>query len=177
MENTYGIGVANRYALFLDDESDPLETLSLKEQEKELKKKSKVAEKENKVKTETPAKGKPQTAQKKTVKDNIHKAQENKRDDSKQTHPRSNADGKPDRERNLTNLIMKTGEERNNKRNREDRPYNGPTENRIARIGLGENRLGRILRTVIVTEVIKLTVEKAELLETNQADPVVLGEL
>lgn len=54
MENSYGIGVANRYALFLDDESDPLETLFQKEQEKELKKKTKVAEKENKVKTEPP---------------------------------------------------------------------------------------------------------------------------
>ena len=80
MENSYGIGVANRYALFLDDESDPLETLNLKEQEKELKKKSKVAEKENKGKTE-PAKGKPANVQKKTNKENtIHKVQENKRD-------------------------------------------------------------------------------------------------
>lgn len=79
MENTYGIGVANRYALFLDDESDPLETLSLKEQEKELKKKNKIAEKENKVKTE-PAKGKPTPVQKKPVKETNHKAQENKRD-------------------------------------------------------------------------------------------------
>lgn len=58
MENSYGIGVANRYALFADDESDPLETLKLKEQEKELKKKSKVAEKENKGKVEVQPKGK-----------------------------------------------------------------------------------------------------------------------
>jgi plasminogen activator inhibitor 1 RNA-binding protein len=80
MENSYGIGVANRYALFLDDESDPLETLNLKEQEKELKKKSKVAEKENKGKTE-PAKGKPMNVQKKINKENtIHKVQENKRE-------------------------------------------------------------------------------------------------
>lgn len=69
MENTYGIGIANRYALFLDDESDPLETISLKEQEKALKKKTKVAEKENKVKTEPVNKGKITTAQKKTVKE------------------------------------------------------------------------------------------------------------
>lgn len=80
MENSYGIGVANRYALFLDDESDPLETLSLKEQEKELKKKNKVAEKENKVKTPTVPKGKPAPAQKKPVKDTNHKPQELKRD-------------------------------------------------------------------------------------------------
>lgn len=81
MENSYGIGVANRYALFLDDESDPLETLFQKEQEKELKKKTKVAEKENKGKTE-PAKGKPApNPQKKTIKDTTTaKNQENKRD-------------------------------------------------------------------------------------------------
>ncbi|XP_018565722.1 plasminogen activator inhibitor 1 RNA-binding protein isoform X6 [Anoplophora glabripennis] len=129
MENTYGIGVANRYALFLDDESDPLETLSLKEQEKELKKKNKIAEKENKVKTE-PAKGKPTNAQKKTAKETNHKAQENKRDDSKPTHQRSNADGKPERERNFNKFNNENREERNNRRNREDKPYNGPSENR-----------------------------------------------
>lgn len=78
MENSYGIGVANRYALFLDDESDPLETLSLKEKEKELKKKNKVAEKENKVKNDTVAKGKTAPPQKKVVKES--KVQENKRD-------------------------------------------------------------------------------------------------
>lgn len=129
MENTYGIGVANRYALFLDDESDPLETLSLKEQEKELKKKNKIAEKENKVKTE-PAKGKPTNAQKKPVKETNHKAQENKRDDSKPTHQRSNADGKPERERTFNKFNNENREERNNRRNREDKPYNGPSENR-----------------------------------------------
>lgn len=80
MENTYGIGIANRYALFLDDDSDPLETLTLKEQEKELKKKSKSAEKENKVKTEQPAKGKPASGQKKPIKETIHKTADNKRD-------------------------------------------------------------------------------------------------
>lgn len=82
MENTYGIGVANRYALFLDDESDPLETLSLKEQEKELKKKSKVAEKENNKAKPEPAKAKPINAQKKVInKENaINKVQEIKRE-------------------------------------------------------------------------------------------------
>lgn len=129
MENSYGIGVANRYALFLDDESDPLETLSLKEQEKELKKKNKVAEKENKVKTPTVPKGKPAPTQKKPVKDTIHKPQELKRDETKQT-PRNNSDGKPERERNFNKFNNENREERNNRRNREDRPYNGPSENR-----------------------------------------------
>ncbi|XP_028135909.1 plasminogen activator inhibitor 1 RNA-binding protein isoform X4 [Diabrotica virgifera virgifera] len=127
MENTYGIGIANRYALFLDDESDPLETLTLKEQEKELKKKSKVAEKENKVKTPTIPKGKPTPAQKKPVKDVNHKPQENKRDETKPA-PRNNVDGKPERSFNRFN--NENREERNNRRNREDRPYNGPSENR-----------------------------------------------
>lgn len=80
MENSYGIGIANRYALFLDDESDPLETLSLKEQEKELKKKTKVAEKENKAKPLEQPKGKPVNVQKKIIKENTIKVQENKRE-------------------------------------------------------------------------------------------------
>ncbi|XP_044256167.1 plasminogen activator inhibitor 1 RNA-binding protein isoform X1 [Tribolium madens] len=126
MENSYGIGVANRYALFLDDESDPLETLNLKEQAKESKKKTKVAEKENKGKAE-PAKGKPVNIQKKTNKENtIHKVQENKREDAKPNHQRSNVDGKPERNFNK----FENREERNNRRNREERTYNGPTENR-----------------------------------------------
>lgn len=48
MENSYGVGIDNRYALFLDDESDPLDALKAREQAKELKKKTKEAEKENK---------------------------------------------------------------------------------------------------------------------------------
>lgn len=81
MENSYGIGVTNRYALFLDDESDPLEAIKLKEQEKELKKKNKVAEKENKAKTEVPPKGKIVPAQKKVIKETPnHKVQDIKRE-------------------------------------------------------------------------------------------------
>lgn len=84
MENTYGIGVTNRYALFLDDEeTDPLEALKLKEQEKELKKKTKV-EKENKGKTEVLPKGKQPTVQKKVIKEaSTFKIQENKREGKK----------------------------------------------------------------------------------------------
>lgn len=82
MENTYGIGITNRFELFLDDESDPFETIKLKEQEKELKKKNKVAEKENKVKPEPPAKAK-QPAPKKPKEAPVqqtNKPQENRRD-------------------------------------------------------------------------------------------------
>lgn len=81
MENSYGIGVRNRYALFLDDESDPLELLKEKEQEKEQKKKTKVGEKENKGKTETPGKVKPTTVPKKIIKETpVYKGQDNKRE-------------------------------------------------------------------------------------------------
>nr|CAD7397213.1 unnamed protein product [Timema poppensis] len=67
MENTYGIGVTNRYALFLDEAEDPLEVLKIQEQEKEAKKKTKLSEKENKGKTES--KGKPLQASRKGIKD------------------------------------------------------------------------------------------------------------
>lgn len=69
MENSYGIGITNRYALFLDDDADPLEVLKVREQEKELKKKTKIAEKENKGKTETTAKGKVANSQRKPIKE------------------------------------------------------------------------------------------------------------
>lgn len=81
MENSYGIGVTNRYALFLDDESDPLEAIKLREQEKELRKKNKIAEKENKTKIEVPPKGKVVPIPKKVIKETSnHKVQDNKRE-------------------------------------------------------------------------------------------------
>lgn len=67
MENAYGIGVANRYDLFLMSEEDPLEVLKVHEQEKEAKKKTKLSEKENKGKLE--AKGKPAPAVRKGIKE------------------------------------------------------------------------------------------------------------
>lgn len=69
MENSYGIGITNRYALFLDDDADPLEVLKVREQEKELKKKTKSAEKENKGKTEIPVKPKVANPQRKPIKE------------------------------------------------------------------------------------------------------------
>lgn len=81
MENSYGIGVTNRYALFLDEDADPLEVLKVQEQEKELKKKSKVAEKENKGKSEVVPKSKVTVTQRKTIKETPnHKPQDIKRD-------------------------------------------------------------------------------------------------
>lgn len=154
MENTYGIGVTNRFELFLDDESDPLEALKLKEREKELKKKSKVAEKENKAKTEVQPKSKPAPTQKKVVKEPpVHnKPQENKRDGEylstafldpraprsdrrslvvtlvslSEVKPVQRTDSK--QERSHSKFTNDTREERNNRRNREEKPYNGPVE-------------------------------------------------
>lgn len=125
MENTYGIGVTNRYALFLDDDADPLEVLKVQEQEKELKKKSKVAEKENKGKTEVVPKGKVAVTQRKTIKESIHKAQDNKRDETK-LGQKANVETRNDR--NKTQNTVDNREERNNRRNREDRAFNGPSE-------------------------------------------------
>ena len=46
MENSYGIGVENKYSLFLDDESDPFEALANAKKETE---KVKASGKENKA--------------------------------------------------------------------------------------------------------------------------------
>lgn len=52
MESCYGIGVRNRYDLFLNEEEDPLDILRQQEEEKE-KKKDKVKDPKSKV-TKTP---------------------------------------------------------------------------------------------------------------------------
>ncbi|RZC37007.1 plasminogen activator inhibitor 1 RNA-binding protein-like, partial [Asbolus verrucosus] len=89
------------------------------------------------------SKGKPVNVQKKVNKENtIHKVQDNKREDAKPNHQRSNVDGKSERTFNKFN--NENREERNNRRNREDRTYNGPTENRERedrprRENIGEN--------------------------------------
>ena len=42
MENAYGIGITNRYALFLDEESDPLDILKASEADKLVAKTKKI---------------------------------------------------------------------------------------------------------------------------------------
>ena len=42
MENAYGIGITNRYALFLDEEADPLDILKQSDQEKLIAKSKKI---------------------------------------------------------------------------------------------------------------------------------------
>lgn len=127
MENSYGIGVTNRYALFLDEDADPLEVLKVQEQEKELKKKTKIAEKENKGKIEIPAKGKVAVSQRKPIKESQNqKTHDVKREDAK-TGQRPNVDNRNDRNRFNSNF-SENREERNNKKNREERTFNGSTE-------------------------------------------------
>lgn len=117
MENSYGVGVDNRYALFLDDESDPLDALKAREQAKELKKKSKEAEKENKGKPETKPKGGSAVARKGIKETQNVKSQENKSGEQQKgkgparTNERSNAERPPPRRR-------------------EERPQNGAVENK-----------------------------------------------
>lgn len=118
MENTYGIGVTNRYALFLDDAEDPLEVLKVQEQEKEAKKKTKLSEKENKGKTET--KGKTAQVARKGIKETQNvktlESGKSKEDSNKKTIQRST-----DRPERNVKFAGESREERNNRRNREDR--------------------------------------------------------
>ncbi|XP_053626052.1 SERPINE1 mRNA-binding protein 1-like [Plodia interpunctella] len=116
MENSYGVGVDNRYALFLDDESDPLDALKAREQAKELKKKTKDAEKENKGKPEVKPKAGVTTARKGIKETQNVKSQENKSGEQQK--------GKGPVRTNERNA------ERPPPRRREDRPQNGAVENK-----------------------------------------------
>lgn len=116
MENSYGVGVVNRYALFLDDESDPLDALKAREQAKELKKKTKEAEKENKGKPETKPKGGAPATRKGIKETQNVKSQENRSGEQQ----KAKGPARPN-ERNT---------ERPPPRRREDRPQNGAVENK-----------------------------------------------
>lgn len=120
MENSYGVGVVNRYALFLDDESDPLDAIKASEQAKELKKKTKDAEKENKGKPEVKPKGPTAPARKgiketqnvKTTPDIKSGEQQKPKGPARPPVDRNNAERPPPR------------------RPREDRPQNGAVDNK-----------------------------------------------
>ncbi|XP_045491499.1 plasminogen activator inhibitor 1 RNA-binding protein-like [Colias croceus] len=130
MENSYGVGIDNRYALFLDDESDPLDALKAREQAKELKKKTKEAEKENKGKPEAKPKSGNAVVRKGIKETQNVKSQEIKSGEQQKPKgpPRNN-------ERNA---------ERPPQRRREDRPQNGAVEGkdgaRPPRRELGDRR-------------------------------------
>lgn len=117
MENSYGVGIVNRYALFLDDESDPLDALKAREQAKELKKKSKEAEKENKGKPEIKPKGGTPATRKGIKETQNVKTQDNRSGEP----PKSKGPVRPSNDRNA---------ERPPPRRREDRPQNGTIENK-----------------------------------------------
>ncbi|GLV43044.1 vasa intronic gene [Carabus blaptoides fortunei] len=76
-------------------------------------------------KTEVAPKGKVAVTQRKTIKESIHKAQDNKRDETK-LGQKASVESRNDR--NKTPSTVDNREERNNRRNREDRPFNGPSE-------------------------------------------------
>ncbi|VVC98401.1 plasminogen activator inhibitor 1 RNA-binding protein-like [Leptidea sinapis] len=114
MENSYGVGVDNRYALFLDDESDPLDAIKAREQAKEQKKKTKEAEKENKGKPEAKPKSVNVVARK-----GIKETQNVKAQDIKSGEQQKSKAPVRNIERNT---------ERPPPRRREDRPQNGAVE-------------------------------------------------
>lgn len=117
MENTYGVGTVNRYALFLDDESDPLDAIKAREQAKELKKKTKEAEKENKGKPEVKPKNNVVVARKGIKETQNVKSQDNKSGEQQK------ANKGPARANDRNS-------ERPPPRRREDRPPNGAVESR-----------------------------------------------
>lgn len=115
MENSFDIGKGNRYALFLDDDSDPLDVLKAQEQAKELKKKTKEAEKENKGKPES----KPKAAGANSRK-GIKETQNVKTQENKTAEPKAKGVVRP-ADRNA---------ERPPPRRRDDRPHNGTVDNK-----------------------------------------------
>ncbi|KAI5641708.1 hyaluronan / mRNA binding family domain-containing protein [Phthorimaea operculella] len=119
MENSYGVGVVNRYALFLDDETDPLDALKAREQAKELKKKTKEAEKENKGKPETKPKASSAVPRKGIKETQNVKSQESKSGEQQKSKGPSARPNERNPERNT---------ERPPPRRREDRPPNGAVE-------------------------------------------------
>jgi len=140
MEQSYGIGITNRFDLFLDEGDDPLEILKNQEQEKEAKKKTKISEKENKGKPETKAKAAPN--ERKGIKEtsNVKTQSIGKpKEGLKGKEPRTGGprpDGprpprgdrpvgdRPERNDRTVKFSSESREERNNRQNREDRPFN-----------------------------------------------------
>ncbi|KAL1130261.1 hypothetical protein AAG570_013199 [Ranatra chinensis] len=115
----YGIGVTkNRFELFDDEEEDPLEVLKVREQEKEARKKSRLSEKENKGKEPTQTKGKTQLIRKgikeSTQNLKLHDSQKAKEETFKSKYP-----PRIDRGERRYNGDR---EERNNRRNKDERP-------------------------------------------------------
>ncbi|KAK7066600.1 Plasminogen activator inhibitor 1 RNA-binding protein [Halocaridina rubra] len=110
MENSYGIGVRNRYELFYDDEADPMDLLKQTEKIKD-----KSSEKENKAKG-TAAK-KPQPPEKTTSKKVDNKAKTENKITEKANQPPTQTKGSRSNEGRVK---FSDREERNNRRNRNE---------------------------------------------------------
>ncbi|XP_064477051.1 SERPINE1 mRNA-binding protein 1-like isoform X2 [Ornithodoros turicata] len=131
MENSYGIGVKNRYELFYDDDEDPVELLRQQEEEKEKRKAEKITSKDKSKGTKS-VKPPPSSTTKKIPKEiPVNKSQERaapQRDENNRartTRPDRAvkfASGPRDDQRDF--------EERKNRRNREERTGPG-SENRF----------------------------------------------
>ncbi|XP_046682898.1 plasminogen activator inhibitor 1 RNA-binding protein-like [Homalodisca vitripennis] len=120
MENLYGIGITNRYQLFLNEDEDPLEVLKVQEQEKELKKKTKLSEKENKGKQQE-AKGKPVNVRK-GIKETQNIKSQDQQHKAKEENVKVKGPARVVSDRKFSN---ENREERNNQRNRSEKPV-GP---------------------------------------------------
>ncbi|XP_025831751.1 plasminogen activator inhibitor 1 RNA-binding protein-like [Agrilus planipennis] len=140
MESDYGIGIRNRYAVFLDDESDPIDFIKKKEEERKLKKKTKSFEKECRVKIEVPNKIKKTQSSKgdslkpssqkeikeerQTVKANDDTQQDWKKRENKQ-QINGRGDAKRDDENILTNKELISNYEIIKKHNSKNANYRG----------------------------------------------------
>merc|ERR1712013_813176 len=102
MENAYGIGITNRYALFLDEDADPLDILKQSEADQKLAKAKKIEE------ATKPA---PKSVKKEAV--------NNKNDNSDKENQRNNARFEGKRVLDARKAGDGPREERNNMRNQE----------------------------------------------------------
>merc|ERR1712013_663679 len=102
MENAYGIGITNRYALFLDEDADPLDILKQSEADQKLAKAKKIEE------ATKPA---PKSVKKEAV--------NNKNDNSDKENQRNNARFEGKRVLDARKVGDGPREERNNMRNQE----------------------------------------------------------
>uniref|UniRef100_A0A1W7RA01 Plasminogen activator inhibitor 1 RNA-binding protein n=1 Tax=Hadrurus spadix TaxID=141984 RepID=A0A1W7RA01_9SCOR len=141
MENTYGIGVKNRYELFYNEEEDPLEILKQQEEEKERRKAEKLQKDKSKSGKLGSKEAKTVQTKKKEATQNITiKAQDNadlppKPRISKPFIERTGKQNSRDEPRDM--------EERKNRRNREDRLERPPLSTEMRDRNDGEIRRGR----------------------------------
>jgi len=124
MENTYGIGITNRYALFLDEEADPLDILKQSDQEKLAAKTKKIE-----AATKPAAKAAPvKPGNTKNESDKENNAKNNRFEGKRVLDARKTTDG--------------PREERNNQRNRDGEVRRGDDDGERRGGGRGRGRGG-----------------------------------